>query len=120
MKMIVATLKACGRQLLVVMSGELVLLLISACILYYTEREAQPDAFGSIPRAMWWSVCTLTTVGYGDIYPVTALGKFLSGIISILGISAFALPTGIIAANFESIMERAGGITCPNCGEKLQ
>jgi voltage-gated potassium channel len=69
------------------------------------ESEAQPEAFGSIPRAMWWSMATLTTVGYGDTYPVTVLGKFLASMVAILGISVVALPAGIIAANFSKQLE---------------
>ncbi|MDO5576496.1 MAG: potassium channel family protein, partial [Fibrobacter sp.] len=71
--------------------------------------------------SIWWAVATLTTVGYGDIYPVTVLGKFLSGIIAILGIGIVALPTGIISSGFMSEMayrEKRLHI-CPHCGKKL-
>ena len=77
-----------------------VFLLLSSAVMYEVEREAQPNAFPNIPSAMWWGVVTLTTVGYGDIYPVTPLGKFIGAIISLLGIGLFALPAGIIASGF--------------------
>jgi voltage-gated potassium channel len=68
--------------------------------MYYAEHEAQPEKFDSIPNAMYWGIITLATVGYGDIYPVTTLGKFFSTIISLTGIAMFALPAGIIGSSF--------------------
>ncbi len=66
--------------------------------MYFAENEAQPDKFSDIPSTMWWAVVTLTTVGYGDIYPVTPLGKAFAMVIAILGVGMFALPTGILGA----------------------
>ncbi|WP_349371937.1 ion transporter [Salinarimonas sp.] len=83
------------------------LLLASSSLLYVVEGGAQPEAFGSIPRAMWWSVATLTTVGYGDVFPVTPLGKLLAGATAIAGIGLIALPTGILAAAFSDALQRA-------------
>ena len=80
----------------------LFLLLFGAVILYLVEGPTQPETFGSIPRAMWWSMATLTTVGYGDVYPITLLGKICAGFIALVGIGVVALPAGIIAANFTS------------------
>lgn len=77
-----------------------VVILISATLLYWAEREAQPGAFGSIPRALWWSVTTFTTVGYGDVVPVTPLGKVLAALAGMLGVGVIAIPTGILAAAF--------------------
>jgi voltage-gated potassium channel len=84
----------------------IVLYLVSA-LMYYVENSAQPDVFSSIPKTMWWGVATLTTVGYGDIYPITALGRFLGGVIAILGIGIFAIPTGIIASGFTEFVENS-------------
>jgi voltage-gated potassium channel len=81
-------------------------LLISASLLYFAEADAQPDKFGSIPRAFWWAIVTLTTVGYGDVYPITPLGRFFAGIIAILGVTLIALPTGLFAASFTEAMQR--------------
>ena len=97
-----------------------VLLLLSASLMFFAERDAQPDKFSSIPATLWWSVVTLTTVGYGDIYPVTTLGKVIAGIISVLGIGMVALPAGIISAGFvEEISEtKKGQELCPTCGRR--
>ena len=80
-------------------------LFIGAIFLYIIEGTIQPDAFGSIPRAMWWSMATLTTVGYGDVYPVTVIGKCFASLIAILGIGIVALPAGIIAANYSKVLD---------------
>lgn len=76
------------------------LLILSASVVYYCENSYQPETFSSIPSTMWWAIATLTTVGYGDMYPITALGKFFASIIAILGVGMFALPTGIIGSGF--------------------
>jgi len=83
----------------------IILYLVSA-LMYYVENAAQPEVFSSIPKTMWWGVATLTTVGYGDIYPVTALGRFLGGVVAILGIGIFAIPTGIIASGFTEYVQK--------------
>lgn len=78
----------------------IVLLVVSSGLMYMLEREAQPDDFGSIPEAMWWAIATLTTVGYGDVTPVTAGGRLVGGIVMVLGIGVFVLWTSIFAAGF--------------------
>jgi voltage-gated potassium channel len=80
--------------------------LISGSLMYFAEADAQPDKFGSIPRALWWAIITMTTIGYGDTYPVTPLGRILGGIIAVVGVMMVALPTGIFAASFTEGMER--------------
>lgn len=82
------------------------LLLFGATALYWAEGRTQPEAFGSIPRAMWWSIITLTTVGYGDVSPITPLGKILAAFVALSGIGLVAMPTGIIAAAFSDAMQR--------------
>ncbi len=84
----------------------IVLLLAGATALHWAEGSIQPDAFGSIPRAMWWSIITLTTVGYGDVSPITPLGKILAAMVALSGIGLVAMPTGIIAAAFSDAMQR--------------
>jgi voltage-gated potassium channel len=81
-------------------------LLISASVLYLAEADAQPDKFGSIPRALWWSIVTLTTVGYGDAFPVTTLGKFFAAVVALTGVLVIAIPTGIFAASFSEGLQR--------------
>lgn len=97
-----------------------ILLVLSSSLMYLVENEAQPDKFPNIPAAMWWGVATLTTVGYGDVFPVTPLGKLLSSFIAFLGIGMFALPTGILASGFaEEINKkhcRDEQCLCPHCG----
>lgn len=78
----------------------LVMLVISASGIYLLENTIQPDVFGSIPQAMWWAVVTLTTVGYGDAVPVTALGKAFAGFIGLIGIGMLALPVAILSSGF--------------------
>ncbi|GHB73486.1 ion transporter [Persicitalea jodogahamensis] len=102
-------------------------MLIASSIIYYIEHPAQPEVFTSIPTSIWWGVVTMTTLGYGDMVPVTALGKVFGGFISILGVALFSLPTGILASGFiEQINEtkrtqRAAKTTkCPHCGEEVK
>lgn len=95
------------------------LLLLASTLMYYAEHEAQPEAFSSIPETMWWGIATLTTVGYGDVYPVTALGKLLGGIIAVIGIGLFALPTGILASGFSEELSKKEETACPHCGKDL-
>lgn len=99
----------------------LVLLLFSSGFIYYVEHPAQPEAFASIPHALWWGVATLTTVGYGDIYPVTGVGKLIGGGIMLLGIGLFALPAGILASGFSEEIKRRRrkDFRCPHCGKTI-
>lgn len=78
----------------------MILIILSACLMFTVENAAQPGHFSSIAQAIWWAVVTLTTVGYGDITPITFAGKFLAIIIMLLGVGTMALPAGIMAARF--------------------
>ena len=78
----------------------LLAMLASATVLYGLEGADNPESFGSIPRALWWGVATLTTVGYGDVFPITVIGKICAGLFALAGIGIIALPTGILAAAF--------------------
>ncbi|MDC1382766.1 ion transporter [Candidatus Puniceispirillum sp.] len=75
-------------------------LLISSSLIYVVEHDVQPEHFGSIPQAMWWTVITLTTVGYGDIVPFTVAGKFIATLTALMGVCVVALLTGIVATGF--------------------
>jgi voltage-gated potassium channel len=106
-----------------VMSSALtsVLLIVASSIMYFAECEAQPDKFSSIPASMWWAVSTLTTVGYGDVYPVTVLGRVAGGILALLGIGLFALPTAILGSGLVEAVQRARPLPgCPHCGKPLR
>jgi voltage-gated potassium channel len=83
------------------------MLIFSASGVYLLENEVQPESFGSIPDAMWWSIMTLTTVGYGDVVPVTPLGKFFGGLVGLIGVGMVALPAAIMASGFaENLNQR--------------
>jgi voltage-gated potassium channel len=106
------------EELIIALVFILFLLLISSTMMYYVENEAQPEAFSNIPETMWWGIATLTTVGYGDVIPITPYGKLLGGVIALLGVGIFALPAGILASGFsdELSIRRKGGVCCPQCG----
>lgn len=109
-------------DLLAVISVLFLLLVMTSSLMFFAEHEAQPEEFASIPKAMWWSIITLTTVGYGDIFPVTAAGRLLAGIIAIVGIGLFALPAAILGSGFmeELSVEQNSPTICPHCGEKIR
>lgn len=85
-------------------------LLMSGCLAYYAEHEAQPDKFASIPEALWWSIVTLTTVGYGDVAPVTTSGKAVGALTALSGVCTVALLTGIVATAFSNQVARRKAI----------
>ena len=95
-----AVFKAESRSILGAIMLMCMAVLIASSVMYALERDVQPEAFGSIPEAMWWGVVTLTTVGYGDVTPVTPLGRVFGAMVTIFGIGIFALPTAILAAGF--------------------
>jgi len=101
----------------------LFVLIIISFIMFYTEREAQPEVFSSIPATMWWGIATITTVGYGDIVPVTTLGKFLGGFFAIAGVGLLALPAGILSSGFFEMMHNKdrdkADRKCPHCGKDI-
>lgn len=101
-----------------------ILLVLSSTLMYHFEREVQPDKFASIGHAFWWSVATLTTVGYGDVYPITGIGKILSAVIALIGIGFVALPTGIISSAFVDKLQKKKSNTiickCPKCGNQFE
>jgi len=124
LRIIVDVFRNKKEELLISLSFILFMLLLVSCGMYYVEKDEPGTQFTSIPATMWWGVATLTTVGYGDIYPVTALGKLLGGIIAILGIGLFALPTGILAAGCSAEIEKHRKVSdeakfCSHCGKPL-
>lgn len=97
----------------------LFILVIISTIMFYVEREAQPEKFTSIPATMWWGIATLTTVGYGDMVPITALGKILGGMFAITGVGLLALPAGILSSGFFEMMHRPRTRKCPHCEKEF-
>ena len=93
-------LKRERRTLFAVMLIMLTMLFMASSLVYILEQEHQPDRFASIPHAMWWGMATLTTVGYGDVVPVSPMGRMLGVVIMLLGVGTFALPAGILASAF--------------------
>ncbi|MEG3765558.1 ion transporter [Alteromonas sp. 14N.309.X.WAT.G.H12] len=89
-----------SRTLFAAMSVLVIIMTFAATGIYYLEREQQPEVFGSIPNAMWWALVTLTTLGYGDVIPVTPMGKVFSGLVTLLGVTLYALPAGILSSSF--------------------
>lgn len=133
-------LKGKSEELFVTVTLVVVLMLGAATLMYLAEREAQPEVYASIPQTMWWAIVTLTTVGYGDMYPQTILGKILGGTIALFGVGLVALPAGLLASGFAEEMANArrerereelgllaleeaptpeAWTYCPHCGEKL-
>ncbi len=103
------------------------LLIIASLLIYFAEHDAQPDKFKNAFSGLWWAVATLTTVGYGDIYPVTVIGRVIGAISAILGIGMVAIPTGIISSGFMEHLQAKNNkenkeeiIYCPHCGKKLK
>lgn len=130
MKTIGNVFKARASQLVSSFIIIFILMIIASVLMCDAEKAVQPDKFSNAISGLWWAVATFTTVGYGDIYPITTIGKILSGVIAILGIGLVAVPTGIISAGFvESIDEKKKGPEnipeadekhyCPYCGHNL-
>merc|ERR1719272_812478 len=94
-------------------------MVMSAAVMYYIETDAQPVVFGSIPASLWWSVTALTTVGYGDVYPITSIGKFTACVIAFFGVGIFALPAGILGEGFMQAMEKPANKGLDAATEKL-
>jgi voltage-gated potassium channel len=121
LQLIVRVVRLKREQLLATLTVGLTVLLLASCAIYYLEREAQPEAFSSIPASMWWGVVTLTTVGYGDVFPVTIGGRVLAAVIAMVGVGLFALPAGIVASGFTEAIEKPDDVVarCPHCGRDV-
>ncbi|MFI3267472.1 MAG: ion transporter [Rikenellaceae bacterium] len=99
-KFIVDALRSVRLELTFGITVGLSIILFSGMLMYYVERDAQPEVFYNVGQGLWWSVITFTTVGYGDMAPATGFGKLLAGLIAMVGIGMLALPTGIISSTF--------------------
>ncbi|PKM50093.1 MAG: hypothetical protein CVV02_12945 [Firmicutes bacterium HGW-Firmicutes-7] len=120
-KLIKDVIKEKKDELLAIVMIMLILIIISSTLMYYIESTSQPEVFPNIISTFWWSIATLTTVGYGDVYPITWGGKVLSSIIAIFGIGLVALPTGIVGTGFiEEMKSKDEEHICPHCGKKIK
>ena len=112
-----------GAELTVEVAGDSFRSPAPGSLRHILENEAQPDKFPDIPTSLWWGIATLTTVGYGDVFPITPLGRLLGGAIAFLGIGIFAIPTGILANGFAEQIKKKDGddcIECPHCGKEIE
>ena len=106
MSYLIEAMVARRYELLFSLFVSLTFMVFSASLLYLVEGPAQPDKFGSIPRAMWWATAALTTIGYGDTYPITVMGRIFAAMSAIGGIGLVAMPTGIMAAAFSEAVQK--------------
>ncbi len=123
LKMISNVLKFSRKELYIAFLLIALLTTIASALMYLVEHKKQPEHFGDIFNAMWWTVMTITNVGYGDVVPKTAIGQVLGSLVAILGIAVFALPTAILGASFmREIQHRKTPkfSDCPHCGKNLE
>ncbi len=106
---IVKVIRSSGPQLIMSVVICSFVMLFSAIIMYEVENPVQPEQFPNVISSLWWAICTLTTVGYGDVYPITPVGRFFASVISLVGIGIIAIPTGIIAAGFNKVISYENG-----------
>jgi len=118
LRLFTGVLRKRANEIGVALFLNLILVVVAASLIYVAENGHQPAVFSSIPASMWWAIITLTTVGYGDAYPVTVLGKMLTAGVAILGVGLFALPAALIASGFieETLRKPTPPILCPHCG----
>ena len=106
LQVIVKVIRTSASQLIMSIVLCFFVMLFSAIIMYEVENPVQPEQFPNVMTSLWWAMCTLTTVGYGDIYPITGAGRFFASVISLVGIGIIAIPTGIIAAGFSQAISK--------------
>ncbi|MBR1584350.1 MAG: ion transporter [Clostridia bacterium] len=125
---VMQVIRASASRLVIAVVLCFFVMLFSAIIMYTVENPVQPEQFPNVIASLWWAICTLTTVGYGDVYPITAVGRFFAALISLVGIGIIAIPTGIIAAGFTTAIDQRNDTRaaddpkpyCPYCGHRIQ
>jgi voltage-gated potassium channel len=129
MRLVVNVLKEKKEELFITIFASVILLLMSASVMFHIEEEVQPDKFPNIFASLWWAVATLTTIGYGDVFPITPAGQILAAVTALFGIGLVAIPTGIISMGFMEELskekekhkkETEEYKYCPHCGKKLK
>lgn len=130
--MVLNVIRGKKDELLTTMFASTVMILLSASVMYFIEHDIQPEKFPNIFASFWWAVATLTTIGYGDVYPITGWGQLLAAITALFGIGLVAIPTGIVSMGFmEEIQKKKADKDkeeqkddpynyCPHCGKKLR
>jgi voltage-gated potassium channel len=122
---LVRVFKAKRGEILIALFIMMVLLILGSAMIYFAEHDAQPEKFSSVLVSMWWGIETMATIGYGDMVPITPLGKCISGVVALLGVGLFALPAGIFASGFMDEVRRNREerhhkpFTCPHCGKEI-
>ena len=119
LNMLIITINENGRALAAAFLILITVMLLAASGMYYFERDVQPEDFGSIPAAMWWAFATLTTVGYGDVTPITVGGKVFGALITVIGIGMVALPTSILATGYAQQLKKNTALWGKNADEAL-
>ncbi|MDR2824214.1 MAG: ion transporter [Prevotellaceae bacterium] len=122
-RMISNVFKSKKEELILCLIITFSLIVVASSLMYFIENQVQSDKFSSIPATMWWCVTTLTTVGYGDVFPITVLGRLLTAFIAILGLGMFALPAGILASGFSDEFQKRKNkekTICPHCGKGIE
>jgi voltage-gated potassium channel len=120
-KLVANVFKLRFNELMLSLILVLFLWIISSCLMYFVEHPYNTQ-FSSIPATMWWSIVSLTTVGYGDMMPITATGKILTGVILLIGVALFALPAGIVTTGFIEELrasKKSKKYKCPHCGKPI-
>jgi len=130
MRLVVNVLKEKKEELFITVFASFILLLMSASIMFHLEETVQPEKFSNIFASLWWAVATLTTIGYGDVYPITPAGQILAAVTALFGIGLVAIPTGIISMGFMEELSKKKSkakndetdeyLYCPHCGKKLR
>jgi voltage-gated potassium channel len=121
-RLVINVFKSKFNELLLAFVLTMFLIIIASCLVYFAEHIKNPNQFTSIPATMWWAVVTLTTVGYGDMVPITLLGKIFASLILIAGVALLALPAGIITSGFLDEMRKMRQpreFRCPHCGKPI-
>lgn len=114
--MLLRSLLYSSRKIIVFFLFVLILVISIGTLMYMVEGRQPDTAFNNIPNSIYWAIVTLTTVGYGDITPVTPIGRFLSAVVMLLGYTIIAVPTGIVSASMISEQKKRDAVKCPHCG----
>lgn len=121
LKILKTVLNNIKEELIVLMFIITIMLVLLSFVMLEVEHDAQPENFSNIFQTLWWSIATLTTVGYGDVYPITPLGKAITGLISLLSIGFVAIPGGMFASEFMTELNKrkeSNDDNCPHCNSK--